>query len=665
MGEPEGVIIEGARIAFAGVRDLWWRARPAAGPRVLTLGQVRRRLELLLHALSGESLAIYPADPDPPPTWLARALGRAPRHWASGGALAATDGRHIWLPRALDAGDGDAPALDRYRLLAVEQTARLTRGFAHAHPHDASRIEQDLYRIGVAAVVDRMIARALPGFAPTLRAVRESALDERPPLEGLLPAEREVERMVRDELAAALTSPPRAGVVAPADLRAWARTLAGRLGAAGRYRGIMPVSLWGDSRRPSLTGAREGDAGEPSPPDRRRAMVLRRRPRVRPAPEDEDDASPGMWMARFDDPMESAEDPMGMQRPADQGATDAAELADALSELPEARVVRTPGAPREALQSDGVPVSPAAGEPGSHIGPTGITYPEWDHRTGAYRFPGATIRPAVAPTGGPEWVERVLAGHATLVRQVRRRFDALRPHRVRSRRQAEGAELDLDAYVTAYADQRVGQAGAERLYIDRRPARRELAIAVLADVSASTDAWVSGSLRIVDVEKQALVVLLEALDVLGDRYTVLAFSGEGAHAVRVVTVKRFDERSRLTAQRRVGALEPDGYTRVGAALRHASALLGREPARHRLLLLLSDGKPNDVDQYAGRYGIEDTRQAAAEARLQGLLPFCLTVDREAPAYLPSIFGPRGYAVLSRPERLPAVLVEVLRSLVTR
>jgi len=168
----------------------------------------------------------------------------------------------------------------------------------------------------------------------------------------------------------------------------------------------------------------------------------------------------------------------------------------------------------------------------------------------------------------------------------------------------------------------------------------------------------------VDVEKEALVVLLEALDILGDRYAVLAFSGEGPRAVRVLTVKGFAEPSGETARLRIATLEPDGHTRLGAAVRHASALLGRERARSRLLLILSDGKPNDVDEYAGRYGIEDTRQAVAEARLQGLLPFCLTVDREAPAYLPAIFGPRGFAVLSRPERLPSVLVEVLRALVT-
>ena len=114
----------------------------------------------------------------------------------------------------------------------------------------------------------------------------------------------------------------------------------------------------------------------------------------------------------------------------------------------------------------------------------------------------------------------------------------------------------------------------------------------------------------------------------------------------------------------MAALEPDGYTRAGAAIRHASAVLAREAARHRLLLILSDGKPNDVDVYEGRYGIEDTRRAVAEAHLQGLVPFCLTVDRDAPTYLPSVFGRAGYAMLPRQEALPAVLVEVVRKLLT-
>jgi nitric oxide reductase NorD protein len=356
---------------------------------------------------------------------------------------------------------------------------------------------------------------------------------------------------------------------------------------------------------------------------------------------------------------------MGLQRPADQDeCANPGELADALSELPEARVVRTPGTPREVLESDAAPRPPGASGPSARSSAEGIAYPEWDHRLGAYRHPGAIVRPALATPGGGEWVEDVLDRHATLVRHVRRRFDGLRPRRVRLGRQRDGAEIDLGAYVTAFADWRAGEPGDDRLYTASRPGRRDLAIAVLADVSASTDAWVGGRLRIVDVEKEALVVLLEALDALGDRHAVLAFSGQGPGAVHLLTVKGFGEPPGAVGRRRIAALEADGYTRVGAAIRHASALVGRERARYRLLLLLSDGKPNDVDEYAGRHGIEDTRQAVAEARLQGLVPFCLTVDREAPAYLPRIFGPRGFAVLPRPEFLPTVLVEVLRSLVT-
>lgn len=124
-------------------------------------------------------------------------------------------------------------------------------------------------------------------------------------------------------------------------------------------------------------------------------------------------------------------------------------------------------------------------------------------------------------------------------------------------------------------------------------------------------------------------------------------------------LRRARRPTRPAPRLRAGA---DRYTRAGGAIRHASALLARQTARHRLLLVLSDGKPNDVDHYDGRYGIEDTRQAVAEARLQGLVPFCLAVDREAPAYMPAVFGRRGCALLRRQEFLPGVLVEVVRRL---
>ena len=115
---------------------------------------------------------------------------------------------------------------------------------------------------------------------------------------------------------------------------------------------------------------------------------------------------------------------------------------------------------------------------------------------------------------------------------------------------------------------------------------------------------------------------------------------------------------------RIAALEPERYTRVGAALRHATAQLMQVRAAHRLLLLLSDGKPNDIDAYEGRYGVEDARQAVGEARMQGIFPFCLTVDRQAASYLPAIFGAGRYGLLSHPERLPPLLLEWMKRLVS-
>jgi nitric oxide reductase NorD protein len=230
-------------------------------------------------------------------------------------------------------------------------------------------------------------------------------------------------------------------------------------------------------------------------------------------------------------------------------------------------------------------------------------------------------------------------------------------------RQPDGSDVDLDAWVTMAADMRAGGTVDGRLYSELRPARRELTVALLVDVSASTDGWVSGERRIVDVEKEALLVVCEALDALGDPYGIFAFSGEGPEDVAVLTLKAFQERNTPIVRRRIAALEADRYTRIGAPLRHVTSELCQQRTRRRLLLILSDGKPNDVDMYEGRYGVEDARQAVAEARRQGVTVFCLTVDRESPRYASRLFGPAGYSMLRRPDQLPVVLIDALRQLI--
>lgn len=665
MAEPEDVIAEGALHATRLARELWAR-RNAGAPGPPRLSDLRRRLELITAALFPGAPEIGVADPPAPLSFLARLARRPVAHLASDRALPSTDGQHIRLPPVLD-GIPPAEVVGRYRLLALEQAARAARGTPALLPTDDVLL-RDLYLLSEAAAVDRLLAGMLPRLTEALRDARTDALTGRADARRATACERAVEALTRTLLAADPRRPPAPFVVAltPAASLAWAEGHQRELKVLTHgvvYRGMAPVGLWGSvapSPEPLVSAAADGHELDSTAPGRSR--TLPRRPRVREAAPDEDDPTPGTWMVRADDLQEKAEDPAGLQRPADRDQdADPGELADALSELPEARLVRRPGRPREILAGED-PIRRALATTALHPGP-GLAYPEWDCEAGVYRPRAAIVRERLAVAGDEAWVAAGLKRHAALVRRVRRGFERLRPRRTPLRRQRDGVDLDIDALVAAHADRVDGSMADDRFYIDTRPLRRDVAIALLVDTSASTDGWVQGDRRIIDVEKEALLVVAEALTALGDPYAITAFSSEGPARVDIRTIKSFDGRAGAEAvRRRIAALEPGGFTRVGAALRHVTACLMRQSARHRLLLLLSDGRPNDVDRYEGRYGIEDTRVAVTEARLQGVHCFCLTVDREAPRYASRTFG-RHYAVLSRAERLPAVLTALLGELV--
>lgn len=664
MAEPEDVIAEGALHATRFARELWARrtARRAAAPPGLR--DLRRRLELFVAAVFPEAPQIGIAEPPAPPSLLARLARRATAHLHSPDAIAFADGACIHLPGQLDVVP-PARIADRYRLLALEQAARLQRDIRAAMPAGDALL-RDLYLLSEAAAVDAMLVRMFPRYAGALAEARREAAARRPMARRPSPQELAIERLLRELLAAEPGHPPEPFEVAaaPDASRRWAgaqRPLFARL--AGPYRGTAPVPLWGampDLTEALATATPGGMEDAAAPPGRSR--TLSRRPRTREASEGEDDSEPGTWMVRADDLQEKAEDPAGLQRPADRDQqADPGDLADSLSELPEARLVRTPGPVSEVLAgADPIPRAPAGR---LDVVAAGLAYPEWDWRAGAYRAHAAVVREQLAEAGSETWVNTSLLRHAAMIRAVRRDFERLRPRRTALRRQPDGAELDVDALVAAYADRRGGGVADDRYYIDTRPVRRDAAIALLVDASASTDGWVAGDRRIIDVEREALLIVGEALASLGDPHAVLAFASAGPSRVTLRVLRRFDESAGVAVvRRRIAGLEPDGYTRAGAAIRHVTAGLARQPARHRLLLLLSDGRPNDVDEYEGRYGIEDTRMAVAEARLQGVHVFCLTVDRQAPRYAARIFG-RDFAVLARAERLPGVLTTLLRNLV--
>jgi nitric oxide reductase NorD protein len=677
MAEPEDVITDAARHATVYARALWRRHRPAPqAPRPAPLSDVVQRLDLLVTAVFGASRPIRAAQPPAPPTFLTRVFrrGHLPRTTR---AVPATDGVAIWLPA--DLGTSDASLASRwYRVLALQQATRAQRGSADRIGDIEDPLVRDLYLLFEADAADTALAELLPGMVASVDSLRQAALLARP-APGDFPAPRRiVEDFVRTLLARRCGEPsglPRHAT--PRDSLAAARRLARRLAPEPdvvRAMGPSPLlrDWWTGALRtpPVATELLPPSAGDRHPadePEAARSARLGRRPEVREARPDEEDErdDPGAWMIPADEPHEHAEDPLGLQRPTDRDEEAAADdYADSVSELAEARLVSTPGRAKEVLLSDDPPDArqkrqvASSGDPASSF-----SYPEWDFRVDAYRDPGATVRALPALQGPQQWVDQTLAAHRSMLDAIRRRFEMLRAQRSKLRKQFDGDDLDLDAYIDSYADFRAGLTLTQALYQTQRPAKRHMAIMLLVDVSGSTDGWIAANRRVIDVEREALLLVCIALEGMAEPFSVQAFSGEGPQRVSVRAVKRFDEPYSNDVARRIAALEPEHYTRAGAAIRHASALLMREPAAHRLLLLLSDGKPNDVDDYEGRYGVEDMRQAVTEARLQGIFPFCLTIDRQAANYLPHVFGASQYALLSRPELLPTVLLDWMKRLV--
>jgi nitric oxide reductase NorD protein len=290
-----------------------------------------------------------------------------------------------------------------------------------------------------------------------------------------------------------------------------------------------------------------------------------------------------------------------------------------------------------------------------------LRYPEWDHRRRAYLPAHCAVLARPASEEGEDW--RPDAQARRQIRLVRRQFEALRPKREILRAQVDGNEFDMDALVRSRVDLLTSGMGSDRIWLDARSRARDLATLLLVDSSLSTDAWVEGR-RVLDVEKEALTALAYGLEACGDPFAIQTFSSRTRREVRVESIKGFDERIGEPVRKRIAALRPGQYTRMGAAIRHAASELSVRPERHRLLLLLSDGKPNDLDHYEGRYGVEDTRKAVLEARGKGLSVFAVTVDRRAESYVPFIFGRGGYAMVGHLGRLPEALAGIYRQLVS-
>ena len=260
-------------------------------------------------------------------------------------------------------------------------------------------------------------------------------------------------------------------------------------------------------------------------------------------------------------------------------------------------------------------------------------------------------------------IDRLLQKHAPLAKRLQRLLELLKPQdKVRIRYQEEGSELDLDVAIRSLIDFKAGSNPDPRINLSHRTNGRDIAVTLLLDLSASLNDKVKGSDQtILELSQEAVSLLAWAIDRLGDPLAIAGFQSNTRHEVRYLHIKGIGEPWGDEVKARLAAMQANYSTRMGAALRHAAHSLRARKSDKKLLLILTDGEPADIDVQDERLLIEDARQAVRELERDGLFTFCISLDPRADAYVSDIFG-RRYTVIDNIERLPERLPEVFLAL---
>jgi hypothetical protein len=324
-------------------------------------------------------------------------------------------------------------------------------------------------------------------------------------------------------------------------------------------------------------------------------------------------------------------------------------------------------------------------------------YDEWDYVAADYRRNWCRLREIRVEGDGGDFFEATLLRYAELLPQVRRNFQRIRPASYRMVRGLEdGDEIDLERTIESRVARRMGEVPDNRVYKARKKEARDVATLFLLDMSASTDEpihrepprygqqdddnddWTrtwqrrpqqpQRPRRIIDVNKEALVIMAQALEEIGDSYAIMGFSGHGRDNVEFYVIKEFDNELTDEVKARVGAVEPKRSTRMGTAIRHVREKFKDVASRAKHVMLLSDGFPQDFDyghdRRSNAYGIQDTMVALKELEMAGVLPFCITVDRTGHDYLRQMCSASRYLVIeditSLPRQLPKIYEQVVR-----
>ncbi len=285
-----------------------------------------------------------------------------------------------------------------------------------------------------------------------------------------------------------------------------------------------------------------------------------------------------------------------------------------------------------------------------------ITYDEWDFRRSGFRRNWCIVTEKEIPSTRSTFIRNTLDTYHGQIIRLRHQFEMMRTSERFVRRQREGDDIDLDALVESLADTVAGHPPSDRLFIRLKRDERDIAALFLVDMSNSTRGWVGKAI------KESLVLICEAMETLGDRYGIYGFSGMRRLRCEIFPIKNIDQSYNDEVRERIGSIAPREYTRMAPAIRHMTSILKEVDAKVRLLITLSDGKPEDYDDYKGEYAIEDTRHALIEAKMAGIHPFCITIDQHAHEYMAHMYGEVNYIFINDVRKLPARMPEIYRVL---
>jgi nitric oxide reductase NorD protein len=285
-----------------------------------------------------------------------------------------------------------------------------------------------------------------------------------------------------------------------------------------------------------------------------------------------------------------------------------------------------------------------------------LTYDEWDFEKRKYKEHFCKVYPKIQQKTDSNYYQNTILRNNSTLLNLRKILTNLNNKMQQQKRQNQGEEFDIDAITDLYVDVHSKKTPSDKIYLSNRKKEKDLSILLLLDISLSSDSYAAGN-RVIDVEKQVSILFGEILNEFNIDFSIDSFYSKTRNFSTYLTVKDFDENWAI-AKNKVGAIEPSGYTRIGAALRHAGARLDTRTTKNKWIILISDGKPNDYDKYEGKYGINDVKQALRELNQRDINSYALAIEAQAKYYLPQMFGQNHYQILTTPTELLQSMVKL-------